>query len=218
MAVTTGGAGVVAVLSGLLGLAPDVPIQRPGESPTETAAPEATAPEATAPEATAPADTAATAEAVAPTEPTSAPVAAPPAVDSPESVAEPVISPEPASPTDPVDLAAAYAATTHDLDDRDRQLRRASSLIAGGAVTATAGLVMLIGAATEAAKPECKFGLDTCPNAPRPAIARGLGIGAAIALAGGAAMIGYGLHRRHRLQTSFGADANSVAMTVSGRF
>jgi hypothetical protein len=201
MVVTAGGTSVVAVLSGLLGLAPDVPIQRP-VAPTE-AAPTEAAPTEAAPTEAAPTE-------AAPTE-----IEAEPA---PAAATEPATPPEPTAPTDPVDVAAAYAATTHDLDDRDRQLRRASSLIAGGAVAATVGLVMLIGAGTEAAKPDCKFGLDSCANAPRPAIARGLGIGSAIALAGGAAMIGFGLHRRHRLQTSFGADANSVAMTVAGRF
>lgn len=227
MVVTTGSAGVLAMLSGLLGLAPDVPIQRAGQAqvtPSETAAPTETAPPAPN-ETAAPADPVAPDEAAAPTEAAAPNEAAAPDEDAAPTEtgdattpAEPTTPPSPAIPTDPVDLAQAYASTTHDLDDRDRQLRRASSLIAGGAVAATAGLVMLIGAATEAAKPECKFDLDTCANAPRPAVARGLGIGSAIALAGGAAMIGYGLHRRHRLMTSFGADANSVAMTVSGRF
>lgn len=209
---TMSSSSLVVALSVIFGLAPDVPIQRP------TAAPEAAAPAPEAPpDATiepdaptsdvgdaAPNDTPVETELVAPAEPVGGEADAVPA---------PVVD---ATPTP--DLAAEYAAATIDLDDLDRKLRRAEGLIAGGSVMGIAGLVMLIGAATEAAKPACKFDQDTCANAPRPAVARGLGIGSAIAIVGGATMLGLGLHRRHKIRTVFSGDTNSVALTLHGRF
>lgn len=209
MSVTT----LAVVLSSVLGLRSDVPIQRPGGTPTEPAAEAPMAPEATAPAAASPAPAEGAIE--APTAAAdAAPAAAPPEPPGPQP--EPT-APEPPPPTFDLEPDAPEPITI-DLDDRDRKLRRASSLIAGGAVMVTAGLVMLIGAATEAAKPACKFDLDTCANAPRPAVARGLGVGAAIALVGGAALVGFGAHRRHKLNAAIAGDANAVALTVSGRF
>ncbi|HWB73365.1 MAG TPA: carboxypeptidase-like regulatory domain-containing protein, partial [Nannocystaceae bacterium] len=78
---------------------------------------------------------------------------------------------------------------TKELERRDKLERRSSTMIAAGAVSALAGFVMVVAAGVEANKAPCKFGEDDCANAPRPAVAKGMGIGGALALAGGATLV-----------------------------
>jgi hypothetical protein len=196
----------IAVLSSVALLAPEVPIQRPGgtePAPVVEASPSADAP-AAAPTSEAP-----------PVESPETAVAAPPIEETPP--AEP-----PPSTTDEVsnDIAIAqeYAASSDELDRRDKAMRRANSMIAIGAVTTLAGLVMLIAAVTEANKADCKFDLDTCANAPRPAVAKGLGAGAGIAIAGGIALVALGALKRYKLRPVVDANATSFAIGLRGRF
>lgn len=196
---------LIALLTSAAVLAPEVPLQRPsGSEPAPAPAPAETPTTATSP-ADAP-----------PVEPTE---------DAPVEAVEP--EPEPAAPIAPLsaeeppdDIAIAqeYAAASDDLDRRDKLMRRANSMIAIGAVTATAGLVLLIAAVTEGNKADCKFDLDTCANAPRPAVAKGLGAGAGIALAGGIALVGIGAYKRYKLRPTVDANATSFALGLSGRF
>jgi hypothetical protein len=205
-------ASILAVVLSSMLIAPEVPIQRPGTAPPDTAAPSVESPSTGAP----PTDAAPT------DEPAPAVEAAPEPTPTVEPApAEPAVAPTSADLDLAMDddaLAKAYAESSDELDARDKKLRRANSMIAIGAVTATAGLVMLIGAVTEANKPDCKFDLDTCANAPRPAVARGLGAGAGIALAGGLALVGVGAFKRYKLRPSVDANATSVAITLRGRF
>lgn len=204
---------LVAIALTVSTVGPDVPVQRPAVGRDNSVV--ATEAEPSPPEAVT--TDAPSVDAPVTTEietSTAAPEAAPVETAQPASESPAVTS---SLPTD-AELAQLYAASTDDLDRIDRDLRRAQALISIGAVATTAGLLMLIGAATEAAKPPCKFDLDTCANAPRPRMARGLGIGAAVTLVGGATLIGIGGHRRHRLRARIDADAKNVALTVSGRF
>jgi len=209
--------GIIVVLSGIL--AADPPMQRPtgGLPPSATAAdaaevgatPAESGPEGVEPEPTEP-------EPTGRGGPLTPPEPAEPDPAEPEPAPDPA-APEPV-PAPVIDLEAEYAASTDVFELHDRKIRRSQAALGGGAVLAIAGLVMLIGAATEAAKPDCKFGLDTCRNAPRPRVARGLGVGAGIALAGGGSLVAWGLVRRHRLRTSVVGSGDSVAVTLRGRF
>ncbi len=208
---------LVAIALTVVTVAPDVPVQRPAadrDNGVVTTEAEPSPPEAVTTEAPSVDTGVDTGVDAALGTSAAAPEAAPVETAQPASESPAVTS---SLPTE-AELAQLYAASTDDLDRIDRELRRAQALISIGAVATTAGLLMLIGAATEAAKPPCKFDLDTCANAPRPRMARGLGIGAAVTLVGGATLIGIGGHRRHRLRARIDADAKNVALTVSGRF
>lgn len=200
---------------GVLSLQPSVPLQRPGApapspvvapiSPTEPA--EATAPEPSveAPAAEAPVDEAPS-EAMAPARET--------AVDAEDASAE--AAPTIAMPI-PVDEPAPPEPVI-DIDRHDRSLRRANTVLAAGAVIATFGGLMAIGAATEAGKAPCKFDLETCPNAPRRNVTRGLAAGAAIAIVGGGVLVVTGVVKRRRIQTRIAADLRSAGVVLVGRF
>ncbi len=116
------------------------------------------------------------------------------------------------------ELAVAPASPVFDLEVHERKIERARLVIAGGSVAALGGLLMIVAAGVEANKPECMFGLDDCANAPRPAFARALGIAGGVVLAGGAALIGVGIARRHKLRAKLRGDLTSIGVTVSGRF
>ncbi len=107
---------------------------------------------------------------------------------------------------------------TTEIERREKIERRAATMIAAGSVAGLAGLVMIIAAGVEANKPPCMFGLDTCSNAPRPAFAKGLGIGGALAVAGGATLVLVGVFSRRRMRAAVAADNQSAALVISGRF
>jgi hypothetical protein len=105
-----------------------------------------------------------------------------------------------------------------ELERREKVERRAAVMLATGAISAIGGFVMVIAAGIEANKPPCMFGLDDCSNAPRPAVAKGMGIGGAVLMAGGAALITFGALSRRRLRAAVAADSQSVGVTLRGRF
>jgi hypothetical protein len=192
-----------------------VPVQRPGAAAPEAAPPTAEpAPPAVEPtaEAAPPAEVAPAVE----SSPASTPTESAPAESAP---AEP---PPPAAPfeadDDEVTEAEVAAATPTEADIREIKLRRAQSMIAVGAVAALAGFVMAVAAGVEHAKADCKFGLDDCANAPRPAVTKGLGIGGAIGLVGGAALVGIGVYKLRKLRASVAVDGRSAGVVLSGRF
>ncbi|MEX1361746.1 MAG: carboxypeptidase-like regulatory domain-containing protein [Nannocystaceae bacterium] len=117
-----------------------------------------------------------------------------------------------------VDFRVAPPTTTEELDRRRFEAARAHTMISIGGVSGVAGLLLLIGAAVEGAKRECQFGLDDCAAAPRPALTRGLAIGGAILVSGGAALVGLGVHRQRKLRASIAADDRSAAIVLTGRF
>lgn len=211
---------VLSVL-GVLAMEPAVPVQRPSAvapSPAPAPAPiESPAPVETSAPAVAPTTT--TTEEPAPTEPSSD-VAAAPADTTTTAVAEDVgdaATPAIAMPI-PVDDAPPPAPVVLDLDRDERDLRRANSVLAGGAVLATLGSLMALGAFTEARKAPCKFDLESCPNAPRPNVTRGLAAGAAIGILGGGALIAVGVIKRRRIHARMSGDLRSAGIVVAGRF
>ncbi len=117
-----------------------------------------------------------------------------------------------------VELVLEPPTTTIELDERRRAMSRAQTMVAGGGLMGVTALLLLIGSAVENAKHECKFGLEDCAGAPRPSVTRGLAISGAVLAAGGAALVGVGVHRLRKLRAGFAADDNSVALTLTGRF
>lgn len=115
-------------------------------------------------------------------------------------------------------LRAAIPSIDTAVADRERRERRAQVMLSGGAIAAVAGLLLLVGAGVEHNKPACKFGLDDCANAPRPRLAKGLAVGGALAVVGGAVLVGFGAHRLRKLRAGVQADATSAALVVHGRF
>ena len=105
-----------------------------------------------------------------------------------------------------------------DADRREIQIRRAQTAIAAGSIAALAGFVLVIAAGVEGAKPDCKFGLDECSNAPRPRVTTGLAIGAAVLLAGGGTLLGVGIYKLRRVRASLAVDGRSAGLVLSGRF
>jgi len=103
-------------------------------------------------------------------------------------------------------------------DRREREITRGQTMIAIGSVAAMGGLFMIMGAGVEAAKPDCKFGLDDCSNAPRPAVARGLGIGGAVLVAGGSTLLGFGIHTLRRARAGFVVDGQTAGIVIRGKF
>ena len=217
----TFGSMVALWLSGLLVAPPTatsdpVPVQRPNVAPPPSAAPpepiapiEPIAPEPIAPEP-APVDAA----------PTDAP-AEPPA----ESVVATEASAEPAPAVvltdedlDEVTEEEVAAATPIDADRREAQIRSAQTMIAAGSIFAIGGFVMAVAAGVEGAKPDCKFGLDDCSNAPRPKVTTGLAIGATIGLAAGAALLGVGIYKLRKVRASVAVDGRTAGLVISGRF
>jgi hypothetical protein len=222
---------MIATLTSVLLVAPPawagdpVPVQRPNAPvaapPTaepvapEPVAPEPIAPEPIAPEPIAPGETPVSVDPAAPAE---APVES--AGSQPAELAAepppPVI--DDADPYDEVTEDEVAAATPSDADRREIQLRRSQAAIAAGSVAVLAGLVMVIAAGVEGAKPDCKFGLDDCDNAPRPRVTTGLAIGAAVLIAGGGTMLGVGIHKLRRVRASLAVDGRSAGLVLSGRF
>ncbi|MBX7080521.1 MAG: carboxypeptidase-like regulatory domain-containing protein [Nannocystaceae bacterium] len=139
------------------------------------------------------------------------------AVDREGPSSERTISVEPGGRAE-LELAVAPASPVFDLEHHERKIERAGLMIAAGSVAALGGLLMIVAAGVEANKPECMFGLDDCANAPRPEFARALGIAGGVVLAGGAALVGVGIARRHRLRAQLRGDWTSIGVTVSGRF
>jgi len=177
---------------------------------------------------------------------TAAPVVAPPpAATAPEPVApEPVapepVAPEPVAPPDPEpafadtpidDTPDPEPLTDEELYDqsqidgefeaeqrRAREAARARTLIAAGALSGFASALMLVMAGVEANKPDCDFDRVRCDDAPRPSVARGLGIAGGILAVGGATMLGLGIRRNRRLRAGVVADDQSAALLLRGRF
>jgi hypothetical protein len=120
--------------------------------------------------------------------------------------------------TQRVALTVSPPTSTAELDRRRIDDQRARTLIATGSVAGAAALFMLIGAAVEANKPECKFDLDDCAAAPRPNVTRGLGIGGAVLAIVGGTLIGVGVHKLRKLRARVELDDRAVALVVGGRF
>lgn len=206
------------VLVVLCGLAPgEVPLQRPSGAITEPPQPEPTPPaEVQGPIATdeAAADGSTPDGSTIDGSTADAATAQPPATES--VAASPAAEPVVAMPI-AVD-GESDGATVIDLDRYDRPLRRANTMLSAGGVVAAIGGLMLIGAVTEAGKAPCKFDLDSCPNAPRPSVTRGLAVGAAIGLIGGGALVAAGLVKRRKVRARIEADAKQVGLAFVGRF
>jgi hypothetical protein len=211
---------VLSVL-GVLAMEPAVPVQRPSAT-VQTPAPVPARTPVPA-ETPVPVETPATDDAstivdgpAAPSDDLAAQPAAPPPTAAAEDVpanaataiAMPIPAVEPPAP-EPVVL---------DFDRDERDLRRATSVLAGGAVLATLGSLMALGALTEARKAPCKFDLETCPNAPRPNVTRGLAAGAIVGIVGGGALVAVGLVKRRRIRARIDADLRSAGIVVAGRF
>jgi hypothetical protein len=226
----TFGSMVALWLSGLLVAPPaatsdPVPVQRPNVAPPPSAAPpepiapiEPIAPEPIAPEPIAPVE--APAEAPVDAAPTDAPAESPA-----ESVVPTEASAEPAPAVvitdedlDEVTEAEVAAATPIAADRREAQIRSAQTMIAAGSIFAIGGFVMAVAAGVEGAKPDCKFGLDDCSNAPRPKVTTGLAIGATIGLAAGAALLGVGIYKLRKVRASVAVDGRTAGLVISGRF
>lgn len=208
-----------------------VPVQRPNAAPPPSAAPDPIAPT----EAPAAPPTAAPQEAPSETPP-EVPSEAPPEVpaDAPaeasvdatptESISSEVAVGAPApvvvadDDLDEVTEAEVAAATPIEDEQREAKIRRAQTMIAAGSIAAIGGFVMAIAAGIEGAKPECKFGLDECSNAPRPNVTAGLAIGATIGLAAGAALLGVGVYKLRKVRASIVADGRTAGLVISGRF
>lgn len=99
------------------------------------------------------------------------------------------------------------------------QALRARHWVGLGIGTLAAGGALLIGSIAMGASDPCnrKWG-NSCQPEARNRAALVLGIPAAILLAGGAAMLGVGLARKHRLALDLQAGRTSVGITVRGRF
>ena len=172
---------------------------------------------------------------------TAAPVVAPPpAATAPEPVAPEPVAPEPVAPPDPEpafadtpidDTPDPEPLTDEELYDqsqidgefeaeqrRAREAARARTLIAAGALSGFASALMLVMAGVEANKPDCDFDRVRCDDAPRPSVARGLGIAGGILAVGGATMLGLGIRRNRRLRAGVVADDQSAALLLRGRF
>ncbi|MCH9685554.1 MAG: carboxypeptidase regulatory-like domain-containing protein [Deltaproteobacteria bacterium] len=117
-----------------------------------------------------------------------------------------------------VELVLAPPIPTAEIDALHEKRSRAQSMIAGGGVLGVTALLLMIGSLVEGAKRDCLFGQETCEAAPRPAVTRGLGISAGVLAAGGATLIGIGVHRLRKLRPSVSLGDDSVAFTLSGRF
>jgi hypothetical protein len=225
---------IIATLTSVLLVAPpawagDPPVQRPSvpEPAPPTAPAPAPAPVEPAPVESAPVEGAPVETAPVEPAPAEAPVAEAPAEVPAEVPAEapPAAEPTPAPVLDDADPyddevteAEVASATPSDADRREIQIRRSQTAIAAGSIAALGGFVLIIAAGVEGAKPDCKFGLDDCANAPRPRLTTGLGIGAAVLLAGGAALLGVGIYRLRRLRASVAVDGRSAGLVLSGRF
>lgn len=117
-----------------------------------------------------------------------------------------------------LDFRVAPPTDTAELDRRRDEATRAQTLMSIGGVSAIGGVLLLIGAAVENAKRDCLFGQDECAAAPRPQVTRGLAVTGALFTAGGAALVGLGVHKHRRLRASISADDRSAALVISGRF
>ena len=117
-----------------------------------------------------------------------------------------------------VELAVEPPTSSTELENRETTRRRANAMIAAGGILEVAALVMLLAAAVEHRKPACKFDLQTCADPPRPNVTRGLGIAGGVFAAGGAILIGVGVHRRLQLKARVQASDRGLALGVTGRF
>jgi hypothetical protein len=117
-----------------------------------------------------------------------------------------------------IELRVGPPTTTAELDSRDFQRQRAQTLIAIGGVAEIGALVMLLAAAIEQRKPDCKFDRSDCADPPRPAVTMGLGIGGGILALTGAALLGVGIHRLRKLNARIAIDDRTVGFTLSGNF
>lgn len=206
-----------------------VPVQRPSASPP-TAVPDPVAPPATPAEPPtaapteappeAPTETPAEAPVDAGTEaPTDTPVEAAPVEPEPIAAETAVGAPAPVVTDDALDdVEEDSNAIAIDDDKRETKIRRAQTMIAAGSIAAIGGFVMAIAAGIEGAKPDCKFGLDDCDNAPRPNVTAGLAVGATLGLAAGAALLGVGIYKLRKVRASVVADGRTAGLVISGRF
>ncbi len=204
-----------------------VPVQRPSAAPPPSAAPDPIAPTEApaAPPTAAPTEAPSEAPTEAPSDvPTEAPVEAPVEATPTEAVSSEVAVGAPApvvvadDDLDEVTEEEVAAATPIEDEQREAKIRRAQTMIAAGSIAAIGGFVMAIAAGIEGAKPECKFGLDDCSNAPRPNVTAGLAIGATIGLAAGAALLGVGVYKLRKVRASIVADGRTAGLVISGRF
>lgn len=117
-----------------------------------------------------------------------------------------------------IELRVGPPTSSSELDARAWERQRANTMIAAGGVAGVGALVMLLAAAIERSKPDCKFGLPDCADAPRPAVAIGLGVTGGLFALASAALIGTGVHRIRKLNARISVDDRAMALVVSGRF
>lgn len=125
------------------------------------------------------------------------------------------VSPPPAE-FDTTDLSMEPWRSLDDSHSRDVALAR--TMVAGGALSGVAALMMLIASGIERNKPACDFGLSDCADAPRRGVAAGLGVAGGVLLAGGAALVTVGVVRLRRLKVGATVDGRSAMLRVGGRF
>ena len=190
---------------------PEAPVEA-APPPTEQAPPPTAAPVAGPP-------TAAPAPSPAP-EPT---LAAPP---EPQPLAQPHPQPEPGPEPEPDPLAVSddepieWYPTVDATPTREQKIRTARTMIAAGGVMGVGSFILLVAGRVEANKPECMFGLESCADAPRREVARGLYIGGGLLAAGAIGFVTAGLLRMHKLRAGVFADADTetAGVTLRGRF
>ena len=117
-----------------------------------------------------------------------------------------------------VELTLAPPTTTEELERRAGIESRARTMIAMGGVAEVAAIGLLVATGVENSKPACNFDLDDCAAAPRPKLAAALGITGGLLAAGGAALIGVGVHRLRRLRAEIAISDGEVAFVFSGKF
>lgn len=184
------------------------PVEQTEQAPPPTPAPVAGPPAATP--APAPAPEVASPEAVAQPEP------------PPEPQPEPQLEPQPEPEPDP--FADEEPIEWHETIDatptREDKIRVARTMIAAGGVMGVGSFILLIAGRVEKNKPECMFGLDSCADAPRREVARGLYIGGGLLAAGAIGLVTTGLLRMHKLRAGVFADkgTETAGITLSGRF
>ncbi len=123
----------------------------------------------------------------------------------------------------PVDFEVDRGRWSRDVEGTKRpdarpELRRAQLVASAGGVLIAGGIMMGITAALEAQKPDCPLDQTDCNFAPRPKIAGGLGIGAAVSIASGTALVVLGVRGIRRARPAVYVTPHTAGVSMSMRF
>lgn len=107
-----------------------------------------------------------------------------------------------AGPT-PLDFQVDRGRYSRDMDEYKRadarpEFRRATLVASAGGVLIAGGIFTGVAAGLEAQRPDCPLGQSECNFGPRTDIATGLGVAAAISIAGGTALVVLGVRNMRR--------------------